>query len=87
MKRLALFLLVAATAGWSFCNAEDGSVQGESKDYASPRTVVEPSVPRRAVQPSHLARKYRVWHFSKDWRSSYYTHANRIPWWPNAPGG
>ena len=87
MKRLALLLVVAASTSWSLCNAEDGSVQGESKDYNSSQTRVEPSVPHRAVQRSQGAtRKYRFWHFGNDWRSSYYGHANRIPWWPQAPG-
>ena len=87
MKRLALFLLIAAITSWSFCNAEDGSVQGESKDYTSSPTLAERSVPHRAVQPSHAsAPKYRLWRVSRDWRISYYAHAYRTPWWPQAPG-
>jgi hypothetical protein len=87
MKRLALFLLVTASISWSFCNAEDGSVQGENKDYVSSPKVAERSVPRREVQPSGAsARKYRLWRVSRDWRISYYAHAYRTPWWPHAPG-
>ena len=96
MKRLALFLLVAASTSWSVCNAEDGSVQGSkdvqgNKDYGSAQTVTERtesrSVPHRAVQPSHAsARNHRSWRLTRDWRISYYAHANRLPWWPGAPG-
>ena len=97
MKRLALFLLVAAT-GWSFCNAEDGSVSGEKK-YSSSETGNASAVgERKSLTPNaserrqkiHVNHPYRtVMSHSKragSCRDRYCIHAAGTPWWPGAPG-
>ncbi len=89
MKRFTVILLISiGLLPGLVCKAEDGSVTGDT-DYKashSSNSAVAVRGSANSVPGSVQARNHRSWRLTRDWRISYYAHANKLPWWPGAPG-
>jgi hypothetical protein len=89
MKRFTLVLAISiGLLPGLVCKAEDGSVTGDT-DYKSSHSSNSAVAVRQSANsaPEHAqARNHRSGRLTRDWRISYYAHANRLPWWPGAPG-
>jgi hypothetical protein len=89
MTRLTLIFLTSVVVPWHLCDAEDGTVTGDTRYKYSQRDKVSerPAESTKVVQTANTRKTHRVaprrWHIGAHW---YYLHAGELPWWPNAPG-
>ena len=91
LTRLTLIFLASGLVPWHSCDAEDGTVTGDTRYKFSQRDEVaeKPAEKAKVVRPANTWKKRRVaprWWHSKAKPNWYYSRAADIPWWPNAPG-
>lgn len=92
MKRitsLTLIFFASSLAPWQSCDAEDGTVTGDTRYKYSKldETAVKPVEKAKVTKTANTRKTRRVaprWRYTgANW---YYLRAAEVPWHPNAPG-
>jgi hypothetical protein len=89
VTRLALIILASVILPGHLCNADDGTVTGDTRyKYSRTDNVFEKTSQKVQVASTKEAVKNR--RGPRRWQRVgahwYYARAGEIPWWPNAPG-